>query len=70
MCASSFVSEFYFNKYQQPVQWNWPAWQDYQTLKKKAEEYDKLTKQADCIKPEFISLEQSVLDYFSNKIQT
>lgn len=67
MCAVSFVSEHYFQKYTKPYDWTWPTWSEYQELKRKAELYDKMTGQADCIKPEFIKKEQAVELYFKTQ---
>lgn len=67
MCVVSMVSDHYFQKYPQPIQWTWPTWTEYQELKRKAELYDKRTNQADCEKGDLSDKEQAVLDYFNKK---
>jgi hypothetical protein len=72
MCAVSFVSDHYKEKW--PYEKTWPTdlfpmvkitkmqWDEYQELKRKAAQYDKDTKQPDCIKPENDEWEKRVVD--------
>ena len=63
MCTVSMVTDHYKN------QWNLSGriisegeWQEYQRLKRNAEEIDKLTKQPDCVKPDLQEWEQKVIE--------
>lgn len=66
MCVVSMVSDHYFGKYSQPTQWAWPTWDEYQELKRKAAEYDKLTNQPSCEKGDLDSREHAVHDYLTS----
>jgi hypothetical protein len=59
------VSDHYREKYPQPVQWNWPTWQEYQELKRKAAEYDRIMKQPDCEKGDLSVFEKNVEDWLN-----
>lgn len=63
MCVTSMVSDHYFDKYRQPVQWSWPTWDEYTELKRKAAEYDKRTGQTDCEKGDLPLRERAVHDF-------
>ncbi len=60
MCVVSMVSDHYREKYPQPVQWNWPTWQEYQELKRKAAEYDRIMKQPHCEKGDLEEFERKI----------
>jgi hypothetical protein len=59
------VSDHYFKKYPEPIQWTWPTWQDYQELKRKADLYDKMTNQPNCEKGDLAQREQAVIDHIT-----
>ncbi len=65
MCVVSMISDHYREKYPQPAQWNWPTWQEYQELKRKAEAYDRMTKQPDCEKGDLKQYEDAIKDFLA-----
>ena len=75
MCAVSFVSEHYRDKWGLPTVWesvgamtiSYEEWKEYQKLKKRAELYDQQTKQPDCQKPELIEWEQKMEEFLKKK---
>lgn len=75
MCAVSAVTDVYRDKWpiptfpQQPVlpfpiQISWEDWLHYQVLKKRMEEYDAITHQPDCVKPEVAEWEHQVFTHY------
>lgn len=54
------VYDHFSTKYPTPAEWTWPTWEEYQELKRKAREYDRLTKQPDCEKPEVQDFEDRI----------
>lgn len=59
MCVVSMVTDHY-RKYPNDW-WDMTKWDDYLDLKRKAEEYDRITKQPDCEDPQKQRFEQEVL---------
>lgn len=61
MCVVSNVSDYYQRQWSLPGRFiSEGEWQEYQRLKKMAEEIDKKTNQPDCVKPELAEWEKRV----------
>lgn len=73
MCAVSMITDHYRDKWPVPiidvnkVQITFEQWREYQELKRLMEEYDKKTKQPDCVKPEVAEWEKSMEDFLKKK---
>jgi hypothetical protein len=69
MCAVSAITDHFRDKWNpitinpDLVQITRSQWEEYLALKKKMEEYDKRTKQADCVKPEVSEWEKLIEAY-------
>lgn len=63
MCVTSMVSDHYFDKYSQPVQWTWQTWNEYQELMIKAGHYDIKMGQPECANDDLPMRERAVHDY-------
>lgn len=74
MCIVSAVSDDYMKKWPDPFQpsvlggtyISWVDYEEYQRLKRMAEELDRALKQADCVKPEVDEWEQKVRQALKN----
>lgn len=81
MCAVSMITDHYrdrwpmLNKYQAlssqqfppPIQITTEQWNEYLELKRRAQEYDARTNQADCAKPDVEEWEKKVESYLIKK---
>ena len=67
MCVVSMVTNHFHDKWPSPNDWDKAKWEDYVEIKRKAEEYDRLTKQPDCHKPELPDIEKQIIDVLIKK---
>lgn len=72
MCAVSMITDHYkdkwpVNSYLEMISITRYQWEEYQKLKKAAEDYDRRTKQPDCVKPDVAEWEQRIEEFLKKK---